>query len=215
MTGASAAGEPRGGAVGVALVGPSGHAARVVAPTIAASEEARLVGVLGSSVERGAELAAGHPGSRAYGDWAELEDDRAVEVVWIAGPNNRHVEFAERCLNAGKNVLLEKPMAVSSAEAERLCALAEKREMLLRVGFQHRFRPGHRWLREALGEGLVGEPRLMRIHRFWPFPYFRDMSEDASESWRSSLVESGGWVLNDIGAHLIDLALWLLDTRED
>ena len=110
--------------VGMAVIGSSGHAARVSAPTIAAAPGARLVGVLGSTPERGRALAAGHPGCRAYANLDELCADPEVEAVWIAGPNDRHVEHAARCLAAGKHVLLEKPMATTLAGAERLLELS-------------------------------------------------------------------------------------------
>ena len=199
--------------VNFAVIGSSGHAARVAAPVIDATDGARLIGVLGSSPARGAALAASYAGARAYGDWDELGEDAALDAVWVAGPNHRHVEFAARCLKAGKHVLLEKPMATTPAGAEGLLELTSDAGPRLMVAFQHRFRPAHRWLREALADGLVGGVKLLRIHRFWPFPYFPDMPADASLSWRSSLADSGGWALNDIGAHLIDLALWLLDTH--
>jgi predicted dehydrogenase len=197
-------------AVGLAVVGSSGHAARVSAPTIAAAPGARLIGVLGSAPERGRALAADHPGCRAYPDLDELCADPEVEAVWIAGPNDRHVEHATACLAAGKHVLLEKPMATTLAGAQRLLGFSLDTELILTVGFQHRFRPGHLWLHDALEHGFVGEVGLVRIHRFWPFPYFPGMSSDPAQSWRSSLRQSGGWALNDIGSHLIDLAQWLI-----
>jgi predicted dehydrogenase len=197
--------------VGMAVVGSSGHAARVSAPTIAAADGARLVGVLGSSAERGRGLAARHSGCHAYADLDELCADPAVAAVWIAGPNDRHVEHAARCLAAGKHVLLEKPMATTLAGAERLLELSRDSEPTLTVAFQHRFRPAHRWLREAVGSGSLGDVGLLRIHRFWPFPYYPGMPDDPAASWRSSLEHSGGWALNDIGSHLIDLAQWLID----
>lgn len=197
--------------VGMAVVGSSGHAARVSAPTIAAAQEAQLVGVLGSTAERGLGLAARHPGCHAYADLDELCADPAVEAVWVAGPNDRHVEHAARCLAAGKHVLLEKPMATTLAGAERLLELSGSAEPILTIGFQHRFRPAHRWLRQAVAGGLLGDVGFMRIHRFWPFPYYPEMLGDPATSWRSTLEHSGGWALNDIGSHLIDLAQWLLD----
>jgi predicted dehydrogenase len=197
--------------VAMAVVGSSGHAARVSAATIAAVPGAQLVGVLGSTVERGRDLAERHPGCHAYADLDELCADPGVEAVWVAGPNDRHVEHAARCLSAGKHVLLEKPMATTLAGAERLLECSRGSEPTLMVGFQHRFRPAHRWLREAVASGLVGKIGLLRIQRFWPFPYFPGMPDDPAASWRSSLQRSGGWVLNDIGSHLIDLAQWLLD----
>jgi predicted dehydrogenase len=200
--------------VGIALVGSSGHAARVAAPAIAENEHATFVGVLGSTPARGQELADSYPGTGAYRDWDELTHDPAVQAVWVAGPNHRHVEFASECLRAGKHVLLEKPMATTAGGAAELVELVEGAGLVLKVAFQHRFRPAHRWLRDALGGGLVGEPRLARVHRFWRYPYFPGMPEDPSGSWRSSLADSGGWALNDIGSHLIDLALWLIGSED-
>jgi predicted dehydrogenase len=197
--------------VGVAVVGSSGHAARVSAPTIAGARGARLVGVLGSTAERGRGLAERYPGCDAYANLDELCADPGVEAVWVAGPNDRHVEHAARCLSAGKHVLLEKPMATTLAGAERLLELSRGAKPTLTVAFQHRFRPAHRWLREAVESGLLGDVGFLRIHRFWPFPYFPGMPSDPAESWRSSLEHSGGWALNDIGSHLIDLAQWLID----
>jgi predicted dehydrogenase len=175
---------------------------------IARSPGARLAGLLGSTRERGQQLADRYPGSRAYASLDELTADDAVEAVWIAGPNKLHAEFAARCLEAGKHVLLEKPMATALDDARELQAVAERSEPLLRIGFQHRFRPGHEWIKHAIAEERYGPLRLIRIHRFWPFPYYPDMAEDASP-WRRSLEESGGWALNDIGSHLIDLGMWL------
>lgn len=196
--------------VGLAVVGASGHAARVAAPTIAAVPGARLVGVLGSTPGSGARLAAGYPGATGYAGWEDLAADKEVTAVWVAGPNHLHPEFTERCLEAGKHVLIEKPLATRSAEAQGIADLAAARGLTVAVDYQHRFRPGHRWLLGALREGLVGEPRLVRVHRFWPYPYFPEMPSDITGSWRASIDDSGGWALNDIGSHLVDLALWLL-----
>jgi predicted dehydrogenase len=183
----------------------------VSAPTITAAPGAQLVGVLGSTGERGQGLAARHPGCHAYADLDELCADAGVEAVWVAGRNDRHVEHAARCLSAGKHVLLEKPMATTLADAERLLELSRDAKPTLQVAFQHRFRPAHLWLREALGSSFVGDVGLLRIHRFWPFPYYSGMPSDPATSWRSTLEHSGGWALNDIGSHLIDLAQWLID----
>ena len=191
----------------VAVVGSSGHAARVAAPVVAGTDGARLAGVLGSSPERGRALAERYEGARAYANWDELLED--ADAAWIAGPNHLHAEFAARCLRAGRHVFLEKPMATTHADAQSLVELDRELPARLAVAFQHRFRPAHTWLRDALADGLVGDVRTVRVHRFWPYPYFPDMPPS---SWRTSPETSGGWVLNDIGAHLIDLAAWLLRT---
>lgn len=195
--------------LGVALVGSSGHASRVAAPIVAASADARLVGVLGGAPGRSAGLAAHHPGARAFDTLEELLAVPEVEALWIAAPNHLHAELAGDCLAAGRHVLLEKPMATRHADAVRLADAAERSDACLRIGFQHRFRAAHRWLRDAVRDGRLGELRMVRVHRFWRFPYFPDMGTESLESWRMSPERSGGWILNDLGSHLLDLVIWL------
>lgn len=193
----------------MAVIGASGHAARVAAPTIAAEAGARLVGIAGSSSQSAQRLAAEHPGAVGYGHLDDLLGDESVDAVWIAGPNHLHAALTESCLLAGKHVLVEKPLATTTAEAARLAEVAAATGLVAAVDYQHRFRPGHLRLHDALADGLVGRVRSVRIHRFWPYPYYPDMPADISGSWRASVSGGGGWALNDIGSHLVDLALWL------
>ena len=86
---------------------------------------------------------------------------------------------------------------------------ARRAGVTLAVGYQHRFRPAHRRLFDLVRVGTVGAVGLMRIHRFWRWPYYEDMDPSGPPAWRRSSAESGGWVTNDLGSHLIDLALWL------
>jgi predicted dehydrogenase len=80
---------------------------------------------------------------------------------------------------------------------------------VLRVGFQHRFRPAHLLLRQLLADGIVGRVGFVRIHRFWTWPYFPGLDPAGPPEWRRHRASSGGWVINDIGSHLLDLMLWL------
>jgi predicted dehydrogenase len=192
----------------MAVVGSSGHSARVCAPTIAATPGTGLAAVAGSTVQHARRLADGYDGCAAYGGVGALLAAPDVDAVWVATPNETHAEVATACLDAGKHVLLEKPMATTAADARALQTLADASGLVLRVGFQHRFRPAHVWLHDALQSGSLGRICLVRVHRFWPFPYFPEMSPDPRATWRGST--RGGWALTDIGAHSIDLALWLL-----
>lgn len=191
----------------MAVIGSSGHAARVSAPTIAAVAGARLVGVLGSTRHRGRRLADDY-GAAAFASLKELAAAPQVDAVWIATPNETHAELTTACLQAGKHVLVEKPMATTAADARALREVADGSGLVLKVGFQHRFRPAHQWLHAEIRDGRLGRVCLLRIHRFWPFPYFPEMSPDPHATWRGSTL--GGWALTDIGTHSIDLALWLL-----
>jgi len=196
--------------MGFAVVGSSGHAARVAAPAIIGSALTRLAAVFGTTFEGAQRLAATSPGASAYTDLDAMLADPTVTAVWIAGPNHLHADLAERCLEAGRHVLVEKPLATTGARATELASRAEEHGLHLGVDYQHRFRPGHLWMRDAIARGAVGTPHLVRIHRFWRYPYYPDMPASIAGSWRESAADSGGWALNDIGSHLVDLSLWLL-----
>ena len=192
-----------------ALVGTSGHANRVVAPTLREHAGAELLGAVGSRPERSHAFAGQHGLRRTYETLDDVLEDGDVEAVWICSPNHLHAEQAARCAAAGKHILVDKPLATSSADAAAAVAAARAAGVRLKVGYQHRFRPAHRHIFDLIRDGAVGRPGLLRIHRFWPWPYYADMDPTGPPSWRGSLSESGGWVTNDLGSHLIDLVLWL------
>lgn len=192
-----------------ALVGTSGHANRIVAPTVREHAGAELLGAVGSRPERSQAFASQHGVDRTYATLDDVLKDVDVDAVWICSPNHLHADQAARCAAAGKHVLVDKPLATSSAHAAAAIAAARAAGVTLKVGYQHRFRPAHRRIFELVRDGAVGQLGLLRIHRFWRWPYYADMDPAGPPPWRSSLSESGGWVTNDLGSHLIDLVLWL------
>lgn len=191
------------------IVGTSGHASRVAAPVLKRSAGVALLGAAGSMPERGARFAQQHGLPRSYRSLDEMLRDREIDAVWICSPNHLHAGQVVQCAAAGKHVLVEKPLATTRADAERAGRAAEAAGITLRVGCQHRFRPAHRHLRELITSGLAGRVGYFRIHRFWRYPYFEDMDPSGPPQWRRSAEESGGWVINDIGSHLLDLLLWM------
>ena len=193
------------------ILGSSGHALRVAAPVLKRCPGATLLGAAGSSPDGGARFAKEHGLARGYRDLDELLGDPQVDAVWICTPNHLHAEQIARCAAAGKHVLVEKPLATSRAEAEAAGQAAARHGITLRVGCQHRFRPSHRRIRELIGAGTIGKVGFARIHRFWDYPYFEGMDPAGPPQWRRSPTESGGWIINDIGSHLIDLLLWICD----
>ncbi|MBI1958194.1 MAG: Gfo/Idh/MocA family oxidoreductase, partial [Candidatus Rokubacteria bacterium] len=164
---------------------------------------------VGSRPERSAEFAARHELPRVYGSLDDMLGDPEVDAVWICSPNFLHATHIARCAAAGKHILAEKPLATTGRDAAVAIGAAHEARVTLRVGYQHRFRPAHLRLRDLLGAGAVGDIGLFRIHRFWRYPYYGDQDASGPPSWRRSAVESGGWVINDLGSHLIDLMLWL------
>jgi predicted dehydrogenase len=193
----------------VVVVGTRGHAARVAIPVLRRDPAtAEFVGLLGSDPARTSPAAADF-GVRPYSSVAEVVTSGNADAVWVTAPNHLHAELAEQFLLGGLHVLLEKPMATDIDAAVRLARTAEQAEPVLRVAFQHRFREAHRQLRQALLEERLGELGYLRIHRNWQFPYFPGEEPNQLPDWRASAQASGGWVINDLGSHLVDLAVWL------
>jgi len=134
---------------------------------------------------------------------AILEDER-VEAVAVFTPANTHRDIAVRCAEAGKHVLMEKPLDISTVRAEKLVAACRKAGVRLGVVLQHRFRPAGMKLAEILAEGglgsIVGCSTVIRLWR--PQSYY-------DEPGRGSYARDGGGVLISQGIHTLDLMLSL------
>lgn len=115
-----------------------GYLGRFHAQKYAALENVTLVGVADLDVQQGQKV-AGECNCRAYVDYHELLP--LVDAVSIAVPTSYHCQVAGECLDRGIDVLLEKPMTVTLAEADALIAKAEKRQLILQIGHLERFNP--------------------------------------------------------------------------
>jgi len=130
--------------------------------------------------------------------------DRSVEAVAVFTPANTHRDIAIRCAEAGKHVLMEKPLDITTARAEELVAACRKAGVTLGVVLQHRFRPAGMKLAEILRAGelgsIVGCSTVIRLWR--PQSYY-------DEPGRGSFARDGGGVLISQGIHTLDLMLSL------
>lgn len=118
--------------------------------------------VIDTSEQRRTEVARLHPYVRVTDRLDEALDDPGVHAVVIATPAATHAPLARRCLEAGKHVLVEKPLALSVADAVQLAELAEKTDLVLMVGHTFEFVPAIRWMREYLLAGDAGD--LLYLH---------------------------------------------------
>ena len=143
-----------------------------------------------------------YPDVRVARTLEELLEDREIRLCVIATPNRTHFDLAQRCMLAGRDVVVDKPLAVSSQEAAELIRIAEANGRILSV-FQNR-----RWDGDFLTvKKLLASARLGRVveyesnwDRFRPLP--------RKGIWRES-AEPGSGVLLDLGSHLIDQAMAL------
>ena len=145
----------------IAVVGV-GHLGQHHARLLAAMPQVDLVAVVDTDPQRGAEIAA-KCGTAAHTDASTLVGN--VDAAIIATPTTSHVEMALPFIEAGAAVLVEKPLAASVAEADRLVEAAAARGSLLAAGHTERFNPA-----VAAARALISDPRFIEIHRLGTFP---------------------------------------------
>ena len=144
-----------------------------------------------------------YPGIATYGKVSDMLAKSGVDLVVVITPHNTHFKLAMQCLKAGKHVVLEKPMAITTRECDLLIAEARKRGLLLST-YHNRHWDG--WLlkaKEVVDGGKIG--KLVRIES-----RFGGRGKPGNW-WRSSRSISGG-ILYDWGVHLLEYALQLADS---
>ena len=122
-------------------------------------DEAVLTAVASRTLDKAETFAREHGVARAYGSYAELAADDEVDVVYVASTHNDHFDSARLCLEAGKAVLVEKPLTVTSAEAEELVRLARDGGLFLMEAVWTRSNPLIRKAREIVSSGELGAVR--------------------------------------------------------
>jgi predicted dehydrogenase len=166
-------------------------------------------GVLGSSPGRGAARAAALGVERAYASLEEVLDDPAVQVVHVTSPNVAHYDQVMRILAAGRHVVCEKPLAMTSAQSAEMVKRARQSGLIAAVCYNTRFYPLNQQARGMVAAGELGEVRLVsgRYHQDW-------LAKDSDWNWR--LEEDQGGVLRsvgDIGTHWVDLTGFITGLR--
>jgi predicted dehydrogenase len=187
--------------IGIGLVGAgrmgSTHA-RLIARAVA---DADLVAIADVNVPAAERLAAELGGSRVYSSLPEMLGDPGVQAVLIATSSSRHLEAIELAAAAGRDILCEKPLALTVAETAAAIQAAERAGVRLQVGFMRRWDADYARAKERLASGALGRPILFKSLQFDPEPPPPSFADPAV---------SGG-IMVDMGIHEFDLARWLMD----
>ena len=186
---------------GWAILGCGRVADRRVAPVFARMESARLVAACSRSRVHARHFAERHNAPRDYDSLDALLADPDVDVVYIATPNANHAEHTLKCLAAGKHVLVDKPMATRSTDAEAMIHAARKAGRLLSVLHQQRFHPANMHMIRLVDDGTLGPLVMVRgqIGMWYP----------PSDNWRLTKSTAGGGAAMDLGPHALDLLMEL------
>ncbi len=139
----------------------------------------------------------------AFRDWRQLVAMDEIEAVSVCTPNALHYEPTVACLKAGKHVLVEKPMAISADQAQKMAAAARRYGRKLMVGQTARFSPESRAMKEIVDSGALGAIYYARALAL------RRRGIPGWGAFTSKRLSAGGPIY-DIGVHILDLTLWLM-----
>jgi predicted dehydrogenase len=187
--------------IGLGIFGAGGAA--TLHAGAAAGGGLNLRAICDVDLDKAEALAAQHPNVRAEASMDDFLADEQIAAVVVATPNAFHKDLAVAALRAGKDVLLEKPMAMNVAECDEIIAARDEAQKLLQLGFVCRGAPSALAARE-----LVTSGRLGRIYHAKASVY-RRRGIPGLGRWFTNKARSGGGVLVDLGVHVVDLALHL------
>ncbi|MEV5706140.1 Gfo/Idh/MocA family oxidoreductase [Actinoallomurus sp. NPDC052274] len=183
------------------VIAPGGIAASF-AQALHTHTEQRVVAVGSRDAQRARAFAAEFGVPASYGSYAELLDDRRVDIVYVASPHSAHFSLAMQAIAAGRHVLVEKAFTRNAHEAEQLIEAARERGVFLMEAMWTRFLPHTDVVRQALASGLLGEVQTVTAD------HGQFMVPDAAH--RLYAPELAGGALLDLGVYPVSFASMVL-----
>ena len=192
--------------VKIGIIGCGGIANGKHMPSLKKVKDCEMVAFCDIIPERAEKAKAefGTPDAKVYTDYKELLADPTIDAVHVCTPNRAHSFITVDALDAGKHVMCEKPMAINSAEAQKMLDAQKRSGKILTIGYQSRFRPDAQYLKKECEAGTFGEIYYAKATA---------IRRRAVPTWGVFLneYEQGGGPLIDIGTHALDLTLWMMD----
>jgi len=187
---------------GIGIVG-TGMIARHHARAIAELEGAHLAAVTSRSEGR-AQALAGELGCKGYGDIAAMLDDPDVQIVSICTPSGAHLEPALAAAEAGRHIMIEKPIEITLERCDAVIEAAAKHGVQLAGIFQSRFFEAAREVKQAIEAGRFGKMVLADAYVKW----YRPQEYYSQGGWKGTKRFDGGGALMNQSIHAVDLLLW-------
>ncbi|MDP8905158.1 MAG: Gfo/Idh/MocA family oxidoreductase [Chloroflexota bacterium] len=179
-------------------------ARKKVIPGIQKARRCRVVAIASRDESRARRVADELGLERAHGSYEALLADPGIDAVYIPLPNHLHTEWTIAAARAGKHVLCEKPLALNTADAERMIIAAEANGIQLMEAFMYRLHPSWVALREIVASGRLGEPVAIQS---W-FSYYNDDPGNIR-----NIHDVGGGALYDIGCYCVNLSRMLFGSE--
>ena len=185
------------------VLGAGGIADRRTIPGMMLCENAELVAVMEINMELAEKLRAKWNCIKAYDNETDLLADPDVDAVYIASPVGLHAKQAKAAADAGKHILIEKPLAMTAAEGQEVVEYCQAKGVQIAAGLMMRFGSYVQAMKKAIAEGKIGKPVS-------GYAQFTCWYPDMPGVWRQSKKLGGGGAMMDMGVHCIDLMQYLL-----
>ena len=198
----------KAGKLKIGIVG-AGNIAGIHAQSIQESHNSGLVSIY-SRTEKNAKTFSEKYDVRWFTDWNAFISDPELDAVSICSPNGNHLDYGKKAAQAGKHVIVEKPIEVTLERARRLIQVCEENKVALAVIYQSRYIPEIKEIKRKLDEQLIGKIFMADAYIKW----FRDQDYYDSGAWRGTLALDGGGVLINQAIHTIDLLQWFMGDVE-
>lgn len=181
----------------------TGRIAKTLAKTFAQIEGVELYAVASRTLEKAEAFAKENGFVRAYGSYAELTEDSAVELVYIATPHSKHYEDMKLCIAHGKPVLCEKAFTMNSAQAKEIAELAGEKGVFVTEAIWTRYMPSRKLIDEVLASGIIGKPSTLTAN----------LSYVIAHKPRIMEPELAGGALLDVGVYGLNFAFMHFGTE--
>lgn len=189
--------------VRVGVVGTSWWVDSMYLPALTQHPNADVIAICGRTRSKAQKMADTWHIPNVFTDYTDMLDSGLLDAVIVSTPNDTHYPITMSALERDLHVLCEKPIALSYADAQKMVAEADKRQVKHLVPFTYRFMPTARYIKELIDTGYIGEPYHLNMR------YYTGYARDGDYLWRFDRKRAGSGVLGDLGSHFIYLVEWL------
>ena len=187
------------GLVGIGMGGVT-HATQ-----FAVMEDVEFVACYGRNPEKAAAFAEKYGARKGYSDYSQFCADPDLDFVVVCSPNGLHAKHAVPLAEAGKNLIVEKPLEISLSAANEILDACKRNDVLLSVVYQMRFGEAAKKVKQAVDDGRFG--RILQIDAY--DKAYREISYYQDDPWRGTKELEGGGTLTTQTTHLVDLMQWI------
>ncbi|XP_064635537.1 trans-1,2-dihydrobenzene-1,2-diol dehydrogenase-like [Lineus longissimus] len=167
------------------------------------ASEHQVACVAARNLSRAQEFAKKFDIPKVYGSYQELAADENLDIIYIGVIHPAHYEICKLMINAGKNILCEKPMTMCKRQTQELVDLAKEKNVFLMEALWSRFLPAYEFIRKELKAGTIGEPKYLTAE------FCVDLSGYNLE--RLTNKDFGAGALVDLGPYTVGMAMWAFD----